>query len=156
MSWQNFTLHPKMFLLWFCQESNMDDFEETQPFQIPNGVLLAIGSYLQNYCVCVLYSSISMSCKWDFLPLWLGSEGQRASGSQDSVSQACPVSRGVLVSGVAWDGRSESWPFLCTPNSSGLSGYHWNSMLIKGTFWVLRISCLLGLGIVTAKCRSLF
>lgn len=42
-------------------------------------------------------------------------------------------------------GQTLSWPFLCTLNSSGLSGYRRDSMLKKEIIWVPRINCLLGI-----------
>lgn len=80
-----------------------------------------------------------------FLLSCLGSEGQRASGPQDSIHQAGAISRDVLVSGVAWDGSSDIVLVLCTPNSSGLSGYHQDSVLGKATLGLHRVNLLLGI-----------
>ena len=40
-------------------------------------------------------------------------------------------------------GQTLSWSFLCSPNSSGLAGYHQDSMLGKATLGVHRINLLL-------------
>lgn len=42
-------------------------------------------------------------------------------------------------------GQTLSWSFLCTPNSSGLSGYHQDSVLGKATLRIHRVNLLLGI-----------